>query len=120
MDEIFLGFAALAAVLFILFGPWIFAIRTNNRRKREREEDQRRWAELTSRLHTAEQELKKLRDPAPPPAYRATPATEAPAAPVVTPQPAATPPQMRTEAQVTQKRLETPLAEEVAQMRVAP
>jgi hypothetical protein len=32
MDEIFLGFAALAAVLFILFGPWIFAIRTKNRR----------------------------------------------------------------------------------------
>lgn len=47
--------------LFILFGPWILLWRVNSRRKSDRLEDQSRWADLTSRVHTLEQEIKKAR-----------------------------------------------------------
>jgi uncharacterized membrane protein len=57
MDVIFyIGFA-----VFILFGPWILLWRVNSRRKGDRLEDQSRWADLTSRVHALERELKKFR-----------------------------------------------------------
>ena len=54
MDETFaiLFFAGLA--IFVLFGPWIFLWRSNAKRRREREEDQARWGELTRRIHALE------------------------------------------------------------------
>ena len=85
MDEFFLGLAALAAVLFVLFGPWIFAIRTNSRRKREREDDQKRWADLTSRLNAVERELKQLQESGP---VTTEPAVPSHPAPVSRPTPA--------------------------------
>ena len=48
-------------VLFILVGPWVLVARVNSRRKRDREEDRARWADLTSRLFALEQSLQKLK-----------------------------------------------------------
>ncbi|HTR25914.1 MAG TPA: DUF2339 domain-containing protein [Terriglobales bacterium] len=73
MDSVGILFA-IGLVCFVLFGPWILLARTNSRRRREREEDQGRWRELTSRIFTLENAVEVLR------AQRATAAEkEAPA-----------------------------------------
>jgi uncharacterized membrane protein len=51
----------IAIVLFVLFGPWVLALRVHIRRKRERLEDQQRWADLTGRVHALEREIWDLR-----------------------------------------------------------
>ncbi len=57
-------------VLFVLFGPWVLLWRVNARRKRERLEDQSRWADTTARIHGLERELRELRG------LRSTPVAE--------------------------------------------
>jgi uncharacterized membrane protein len=59
-----------AVVLLVLLGPWVLAWRVNSRRKREREEDQDRWRELTSRTYALEQTVRALQ------AQRSSPAAE--------------------------------------------
>jgi uncharacterized membrane protein len=49
-------------VLFVLFGPWILLWRSNVRRRKERLEDQTRWADLTGRVHHLERELREVSD----------------------------------------------------------
>src|ERR1700690_1467408 len=48
-------------VLFVLFGPWLLLWRANSARRRERDEDQDRWGELTSRIYTLENAVESLR-----------------------------------------------------------
>ncbi|MGB8729693.1 MAG: DUF2339 domain-containing protein [Candidatus Sulfotelmatobacter sp.] len=47
-------------VLFVLLGPWVLAWRVNLSRKREREEDQGQWRELTSRISALEHTVQNL------------------------------------------------------------
>jgi len=47
-------------VLLVLLGPWFLVWRSSSRRKREREEDQERWRELTSRTYALEQTVQAL------------------------------------------------------------
>jgi len=47
-------------LLLVLFGPWLLVWRVNVRRKRERDEDQGRWRELTSRIFALEQTAQRL------------------------------------------------------------
>jgi uncharacterized membrane protein len=54
-------------LLFVLFGPWILVWRVNRGRKRDREEDQSRWGELSRRVLALEQAVKELRGPKAPP-----------------------------------------------------
>ncbi len=57
------GFGFLFAggiVLLVLFGPWLLLWRANSARKRERDEDGRRWRELTSRIYTLENAKEKM------------------------------------------------------------
>src|SRR6516162_5814161 len=49
-------------VLFFLFGPWILVWRMHRGRELDREEDQSRWRQLTSRVLALELALKELRD----------------------------------------------------------
>ncbi len=49
-----------AVVLFVLLGPWVLVWWVNSRRKREREEDQSKWRELTSRTYALEQTVRAL------------------------------------------------------------
>ena len=48
-------------LLVILFGPWVLVWRVNSRRKRDRQEDQSRWNDLTARFHILERELRELK-----------------------------------------------------------
>lgn len=50
-----------AIVLFVLFGPWVLALRVNSRRKSEHLENQLRWSDLTGRLSTLEREIREIR-----------------------------------------------------------
>ena len=61
---------AVGFVLLVLFGPWVLALRANSARRREREEDQARWRELTSRIFTLENAVEALQ------ARRADPAAK--------------------------------------------
>ena len=83
-------------VLVILFGPWVLVWRVNRRRKRERLEDQSRWASITQRVYGLERELRELKERGPQPASADSGATVktdaetpppavAPAAPAVQP-----------------------------------
>jgi uncharacterized membrane protein len=79
MDSIvFIG----GILLFVLFGPWILLWRTNVKRRREREEDQRQWRDLNSRFSALEITVQKLQaQPKSPTTAEATPKTpEHPAA----------------------------------------
>ncbi len=61
---------AVGIVFIVLFGPWLLLWRANSRRKREREEDQARWRDLTSRIFTLENAVEALHT------QRAKPAAE--------------------------------------------
>jgi hypothetical protein len=50
---------AVGIVLLVLFGPWVLLLRVNSARKRERDEDQQRWRELTSRIFTLENAVER-------------------------------------------------------------
>src|SRR6266446_903440 len=64
MDEfVFIG----GIVLFVLLGPCVLVWRVNARRKRERQEDQERWRDLTSRIYAFEQAVQKTQSPSPAP-----------------------------------------------------
>src|SRR4051812_32604958 len=76
-------------VLFVLFGPWILLWRVNSRRKSDRLEDQSRWAEVTSRIHALERELKELRS------QGSTQTPQVRQQEVTAPPPASTPPPQR-------------------------
>jgi hypothetical protein len=52
---------AVGIVLLVLFGPWVLLLRVNSARKRERDEDQQRWRELTSRIFTLENAVERRR-----------------------------------------------------------
>ena len=56
MDFVFVG----GIVLLVLLGPWALVWRISSRRKRERDEDNERWQELTSRTYTLEQTVRTL------------------------------------------------------------
>ena len=56
MDFVFVG----GIVLLVLLGPWVLVWRVSSRRKRERDEDNERWQELTSRTYTLEQTVRTL------------------------------------------------------------
>src|SRR5215472_16978115 len=73
----------IGVVLFILFGPWVLVWWANSRRKSERAEDQVRWADLTSRIHKLEGELREMRGQGAPaqPVTRKQPAVETPPVP---------------------------------------
>jgi uncharacterized membrane protein len=107
--------------LFVLFGPWILLWRVNSRRKRDRLEDQSRWAENTARIYALERELKELRKAGSTQAIPPTPEQEvstpghgfglAPAPPVqasVAPPALKTPTQATAEAWVTRRPAEAP------------
>jgi uncharacterized membrane protein len=53
-------FFAGGIVLLVLFGPWLLLWRANSARKRERDEDGRRWREMTSRIYTLENAIEKI------------------------------------------------------------
>src|SRR5271157_4137387 len=73
MDD-FGVFFAIGIVLLVLIGPWVLAWRANSRRRRERDEDQERWRDLTSRIYALEQTVGALQTPpAAPVAEQATP-----------------------------------------------
>ena len=98
----------IGVVLFFLFGPWVLAWWANSRRKRERLEDQLRWADLTGRIHSLERELKELRAQGTPgqPGARKEAVAEAPQPAVSAPVPAVTLPatlSQAAEAWVTRK-----------------
>jgi len=57
-------------VVLVLLGPWALVWRVSSRRKHEREEDQDRWRELTSRTYALEQTVRALQ------AQRSSPAAE--------------------------------------------
>jgi uncharacterized membrane protein len=67
-----------AVVLLVLVGPWVLVWRANYKRRRERDEDQERWRELTSRAFALEQAVLALQ------AQRSHPAAEE-TAPAITP-----------------------------------
>src|SRR5580704_18152892 len=56
MDFVFVG----GIVLLVLPGPWVLVWRISSRRKRERDEDNERWQELSSRTYTLEQTVRTL------------------------------------------------------------
>ncbi len=56
MDFVFVG----GIVLLVLLGPWVLVWRISSRRKRERDEDNERWQELSSRTYTLEQTVRTL------------------------------------------------------------
>ena len=91
MDVIFY----IGIVLFFLFGPWILMALTNSRRKRERLEDQSRWADLTARVHAMEREVRELRQHGSTTATQETPpkeaATETPPTTLAVPPPSKVP-----------------------------
>jgi hypothetical protein len=99
MDEVFgiLFFGGL--VLFVLVGPWVLVWKNRGKRKREREEDQQRWADLTNRIYALEQDIqnrsttesKAVKEEAPPApqARMATPGRPAQVSPAPKPTPAA-------------------------------
>lgn len=82
MEEIIPFLFVAGIVLFVLFGPWILLWRSSLRRKREREEDQARWHDLTSRVYSLERTINA--EAAPKPAASA-PSQPAQAAPVEQP-----------------------------------
>jgi type II secretory pathway component PulM len=47
-------------VLLVLLGPWVLVWRISSRRKRERDEDNERWQELSSRTYALEQTVRAL------------------------------------------------------------
>jgi len=60
MDSVGILFA-LGFVCCVLFGPWILLARANSRRKHERDQDQARWQDLTSRIFILENALEGMR-----------------------------------------------------------
>ncbi|MGO9863252.1 MAG: DUF2339 domain-containing protein [Terriglobales bacterium] len=73
MDE-FGDFFAIGIVLLLVIGPWVLAYRAHSRRRRERDEDQGRWRDLTSRIYALEQTVVTLHaQPAAPAAEQPTP-----------------------------------------------
>ncbi|HVR26332.1 MAG TPA: DUF2339 domain-containing protein [Candidatus Polarisedimenticolia bacterium] len=56
MDFVFVG----GIVLLVLLGPWVLVWRISSRRKRERDEANERWQELSSRTYTLEQTVRTL------------------------------------------------------------
>jgi type II secretory pathway component PulM len=56
MDFVFVG----GIVLLVLLGPWVLVWRISSRRKRERDEDNERWQELSSRTYALEQTVRAL------------------------------------------------------------
>ena len=88
MDEfVFIG----GIVLFVLLGPWALVWRVNARRKRERQEDQERWRDLTSRIYAFEQTVQKAQRPSPAPEEATAKRLEQPIAAGFTPPPAPPP-----------------------------
>jgi uncharacterized membrane protein len=90
MDDLGVFFA-IGIVLLVLIGPWVLAWRANSRRRRERDEDQERWRDLTSRIYELEQTVGRLQAPrAAPAAEQAAPKQSEPsvAAPYTPPLPA--------------------------------
>jgi len=77
MDEVFSALFAVGLVLFILVGPWILLWRSSLKRKRERQEDQQRWDDLTNRVFVLEQNLQRAAQ------TPLEPQTEVPAASVI-------------------------------------
>jgi len=63
-------FSIAVVVLLVLLGPWVLVWRVNSRRRRERDEDQERWRELTSRAYALEETVRTLQ------AQRSSPAPE--------------------------------------------
>ena len=47
-------------MLLVLLGPWVLVWRISSRRKRERDEDNERWQELSSRTYALEQTVRAL------------------------------------------------------------
>ena len=62
MGDFFFG---AGIVLLVLLGPWVLVWRANSRRNRERNEDQERWRELTSRIYALEETVREFRGPPP-------------------------------------------------------
>ncbi len=80
------------SVLLVLLGPWLLVWWVNSRRKRERDEDQERWRDLTSRIYVLEEAVRgfqaQLFSRSSPTTKEATPKTaESPAANSYTPSP---------------------------------
>ena len=61
MDEISSLFFFGALILFVLFGPWIWLIRSRVRQKRERAEDQEHLRRLTDRVFQIESAVRELK-----------------------------------------------------------
>lgn len=112
MDSFILFVAAI--LLLVLFGPWVLLWRVNSRRKRDRLEDQSRWADLTARIHVLERQLKEpsgrgVAPGAPQAAPKEAAAENQPSASLVQPVAAVPEPiiaQERAEAWVTRKPIE--------------
>jgi uncharacterized membrane protein len=75
---------ALFVVAVVLIGPWILLARSRSLRQREREENDRRFADLARRVYDLEQSQKHLQESTP-----QIEATGAQPAPVATPEPIA-------------------------------
>jgi uncharacterized membrane protein len=93
-------------VLFVLFGPWVLALRIHLRRKNERLEDQLRWADISGRVSALEREIRQLRTSSvaeTPPVAEAKPPSPAAPAPLI---PAPMPAQRTAETWVTRKPAE--------------
>jgi uncharacterized membrane protein len=109
----------IGVVLVILFGPWVLVWRVSSRRKRDRREDQSRWADLTARMHVLEREVKTLHSqaavtPAPSEARKEAVAETRPGPATAPPPPktapAPTPSQAVAEAWVTRQPVEAPVS----------
>jgi len=104
MDIIFY----VSLLLFVLFGPWILVWRMNRGRKQNREEDQSRWLELTSRVLALELALKELRDRAAPPPRPTPVAKEVPVVEQRPTPPSAAPAQPAAEDRVSPSPVQQP------------
>jgi uncharacterized membrane protein len=62
----------LGIVLLVLLGPWVLVWRAHSRRRRERDEDQERWRELTARTYALEETVRALQAQRPSPAAEAS------------------------------------------------
>jgi uncharacterized membrane protein len=107
----------LGILAVILLGPWVLVWRVNSHRKRDRREDQSRWADLTARIHILEQEVKTPHGqaavtPSPSEARKETVADARPGAATASAPPklAPTPSQAVAEAWVTRKPGDAPVA----------
>ena len=92
MDEFFSVLFFGGLLLFILFGPWILLWRSSIRRRRERQEDQQRWHDLTSRVYLLERKLSAAEPGGAPASVTAKPQESVPPPPPPPPVPRAAPP----------------------------